>query len=162
MSWEQIAVQGLAQIVPALAVALLVAAVSSSLALRAFYRQRWWDTKKAAYLELLNAIHVDERYAEVRWSQEIEGAQYDADFLAELEARAAKARRDIQHYRAIADVVFNPVVAGYIDTYFEACEAVTNDPKTSFASVMDTYMAQDQKLMAAIKRGLRADLQLPH
>ena len=145
----------LAQIAISLFVAIITAFLTVWLALRRFYREKWWEAKMRAYTDVIQALHHIKRDIEISIPAKIHGI---TPFYQEWNARHKLAWDDLRKYIDIGEFLFSEKSIQILQTLVRESSATPND---SYLDHMETLQVSVEKCFPAIKAAARADLNLP-
>jgi hypothetical protein len=80
---------------------ILVALVTTRLALRRFYSERWWERKLQAYSTILESLYDMKRYSEEAIDAFESGRELSDDWKTQLHAQYSRGRNEIDKATAI-------------------------------------------------------------
>jgi hypothetical protein len=139
-------------------VAIITAWVTVWLSLRRFYREKWWEAKMRAYVEIIQALHHMKRDLEISIPAEMEGRNTDTEFYKEWDAKHRAAWDEIRKNVDIGEFLFSPASIHVLRTLLQDTES---DPNEVYFEHLERLQAAVDKCLPAIKATARADLRLP-
>lgn len=140
----------------------LVAAVFGSLlvvwlALRRFYREKWWEQKMSAYTSIIQALHHMNRDLEISIRAEYAHGDTNSDFHKKWRAKHQEAWDEIRKQADIGEFLFSSEAVKLLQ---EVITNSTSDPNDMYLDYLERTQSAVQKCMPAIKVAARKDLGL--
>jgi hypothetical protein len=128
------------------------------LALRRFYREKWWEAKMRAYTDIIQALHHMKRDLEISIPAAMEERDTDTEFYKGWGAKHSAAWDDLRKYVDIGEFLFSPASLQVLQTLLLESSGSDED---FFVDHMETQQAAVEKCLPAIKATARIDLKLP-
>jgi hypothetical protein len=127
------------------------------LALRRFYREKWWEAKMHAYTDVIQALHHIKRDLEISITAEIEGNRTDTEFHQSWGAKHRAAWDDLRKYVDVGDFLFSKESVQILQRLMED----TSSDSDNYFEHLDILQSAVEKCLPAIKTAARSDLKLP-
>jgi len=142
-------------ILAGLLVAVPTAYLTVRLSLRRFYREKWWEAKRIAYLELLEIFHHLKRSEdEYYWSLRAGSTHSDAD-QQELAIENGRRYRELEKHIDLAHFQLGDETIRVLETYTEDRSAAeSNDPDDLHGLHRDALAKCLKSFIAAAKNDL--------
>jgi hypothetical protein len=97
----------LIQIGLSLLVAITTVGLTGWLSLRRFYREKWWESKMAAYTNVIQALHHMKRDIEISIAAEVTHRNTDSDYYKEWAAKHRAAWDEIRKQIDIGEFLYS-------------------------------------------------------
>jgi len=145
-------------ILPALIVAVLTSILMVRLAIRRFYREKWWEKKQETYSHLLETIHHLKNYAAEHYEGEINPDHITEEKRQELTRDWKKFSREFAKLRDLASFHLSDEAVAILDEY-QKKKAEASKSKTIFEWI-DGDLAAASQCLEALKEAAKRDLKV--
>jgi hypothetical protein len=157
IEFGQIAIQIAGSLLVAIVTSVLTAALTVWLALRRFYREKWWEAKQRAYSDIIQALHHIKRDLEISIDAEIDGRDTNTDFYKGSDAKHRTAWDDLRKFADVGEFLFSSDSVQILEVALNADSPEDVSPLDR----METLQAAAVKCLTEIKAAARKDLKLP-
>jgi hypothetical protein len=100
-------------------VAVIVAIITVRLALKRFYREKWWERKSAAYISLIEALHHVRDYADTHYTFALLRQDLPEDGAEKLREKMKEGLSELRKQRDIGDLILSPPAVLLVTTLLE-------------------------------------------
>jgi hypothetical protein len=138
-------------------VAIITVLVTVWLALRRFYREKWWEAKMRAYTDIIQALHHIKRDLEISIPAAMEHRDTETEFYKGWNAKHNAAWDDLRRYVDIGDFLFSSPSIQVLQTLITDASGHSDDD----VEYMEMLQTAVEKCLPAIKISARSDLKLP-
>lgn len=147
----------LPQVTLSLLVAVVAAVVTARLALRRFYREKWWEAKMRAYTDLLQALHHMKRDLDISINAEESGIDTDTDYHRTWAAKHMEAWDEVRRQIDVGELLYSVETMGIL----KKLNDVTSKQFVSYYEHLDNLHEAVSACLPEIKASARRDLKLP-
>ncbi len=145
-------------ILPMLIVAVVTSFLTVRLALRRFYKEKWWEKKHETYSHLLETIHHLKNYAAEHYEDQISPDYMTEEKRQKLTRDMTKFYREFTKLRDLASFHLSDEALAILDEY-EKKKAEASNSKTIFEWIDGDLVAASQCL-EALKEAAKRDLKV--
>jgi hypothetical protein len=128
------------------------------LALRRFYREKWWEAKMRAYSEIIETLHHITRDVEISLYAAYEQRDTDTAFHKEWDSKHRAAWDNLRKFADVGEFLFS---TRSMTVLGELLKAGDPEPDTDLIEQLEGIKIAVEKCLPAIKASARADLNLP-
>jgi hypothetical protein len=146
------------QILITLAVSVTTSLLAVWLALRRFYREKWWEEKLQAYTQIIQALHAMKWDLEISIDAEYDHRPTDTDYHKRWDAKHRDAWEEIRKQIDVGDFLFSSESVAILE---RLSKEAGSEPDENYLEHMERTQAAVEKCMPAIKTAARKDLGLP-
>ncbi len=143
---------------PALIIAVLTSILTVSLALRRFYKEKWWEKKHETYSHLLETLHHLKNYAAEHFEGEIDPNYITEEKSQELAKDWKKFSREFAKLSDLASFHLSKESVEILNKYQKE-KAEVRKSKTIF-EIIDGDLAAASNCLEALKEAAKRDLKI--
>ncbi len=140
-----------------LCVAVLVSFVTVWLALRRFYREKWWEAKMRAYTDIIEALHHIKRDVELKLPAAYENRDTDTAFHNEWRNKHRAAWDNLEKFADVGEFLFSFQSISVLRELINQGSAQSDN----YVDYLEGIQIAVEKCLPAIKASARSDLNLP-
>ena len=145
------------QIGLSLLVAVTTAGITGWLSLRRFYREKWWESKMAAYASVIQALHHMKRDIEISIAAKTTYQNTDNDYHKKWATKHQAAWDEIRKQIDIGEFLYSQRSLLILKRLNESAD---HDPNLDYFEHLLTLEMAVSECLPAIKDSARADLGL--
>jgi hypothetical protein len=128
------------------------------LALRRYYREKWWEAKMAAYTSLIQAMHHMNWDLSISIRAEMRGDHEETEYKKEWEAKHRAAWEEVRKQIDVGEFLYSAESVQILTDFNKATKREQND---TYFDHLERLQVAVEKYLPAIKASARADLGLP-
>jgi hypothetical protein len=138
----------------------IAALLTMWLALKRYYREKWWERKMAAYVAVIEALHHVQRDLDAEYKEEVEGARFNEQHRDGLRQKATTGWTDLRRNADVGEFLFSEETTKALQTFLGKVDGVGHDPSSTNLDYVETGIVGIEELLPRIKRLARRDLGL--
>ncbi len=148
----------LKDILPTLTVVVVTSILTVRLALRRFYKEKWWEKKHETYTHLLETIYHLKNYAAQHYEDQISPDCMTEEKRQELTRDMNKFHREFAKLRDLASFHLSDEAVAILDEYQKKTTEPSNS-KTLFEWI-DRDLCAASQCLQALKEAAKRDLKM--
>lgn len=146
------------QFLSAVIIAIVTAIITVQLALRRFYKEKWWEAKMRSYTDIIHALHHMKRDLDISIPAEYEQAQFASEFRTKWEKLHQEAWDTIKRNIDVGEFVISEEATLILSEMVDSC---VYDPNGMYVEYLEASLDAVNTCLPKIKDAARKDLNLP-